>query len=364
MEKQVIRIALDDFVIKSGEMSFFLDILKEKYQIIEVEEQPDIVFYSCFGLKHLKRKNCVKVLICQENVIPDFNECDYAISCAPISFGKRHFYLPPYLATHLSKTTVAPPAPATAAARRKFCSFIYSQDNSGAGSMLRKEFCEQLMKYKNVDCPGKILHNIDIPDLSARFSDNWNQSKIEFLSNYKFNIAFENSYSEGYVTEKLMDCFLAGTIPIYWGGYHDNLKVPKESMIFVNEYDDFDSVIAAIRELDENDELYLSKLRANPLLNGYDFAPVKDALRLFLHNIIEHRLTPYEKDERAFGNASILKILAHSGALLPAYLALGALQAFWRFINPVLPSFLQAAPKYTRQQDHWLLYKISSYFRK
>lgn len=364
MEKQILRVALDDFVIKGGEMSFFLDILRKTYQVIEVEENPDIVFYSCFGLKHLRRKDCVKVFISQENVIPDFNECDYAISCAPISFGNRHFYLPPCFATYLSKTTAPPPSPTSATATRKFCSFLYSQDNSGMGSMLRKDFCERLMEYKNVDCPGKILHNIDIPTLSARFSDNWNQSKIEFLSNYKFNIAFENSYSEGYVTEKLMDCFFAGTVPIYWGGYHDNLNIPRESMIFVNDYDDFNSVIAAIRELDENDELYLSKLRANPLLNGFDFAPIRDNLSQFLQNIVEHRHTPHEKDERAFGNASILKILAHSGALLPAYLVLGALQAFWRFVNPALPSFMRAKPKYTRQQDHWLLYKISSYFRK
>lgn len=364
MEKPTLKVALDDFVIKDGEMSFFLEALKTKYTVIEDQTNPDIVFYSCFGLRHLKRKNCLKVYISQENVVPDFNECDYAISCTPITFGRRHLYLPPCFATYLGKSLATPPAVSPAAARRKFCSFIYSQDNSGKGSALRKEFCERLMTYKKVDCPGKVLHNIDEPALTQRYSGDWNQSKINFISKYKFNIAFENSYSDGYVTEKLMDCFLAGTVPIYWGGYHDRLNIPMESMIFVNDYDNLDSVIDEIRKLDEDDELYLAKLRANPLLQGFNLHSTWEDLCNFMQYIVEHRHTPYEKDERAFGNASLLQILAYSGAIFPAFLSLGTLQGYWRYIHPKLPGFLKAPRKYARQQDHWLLYKIYTYLRK
>jgi hypothetical protein len=44
-------------------------------------------------------------------------------------------------------------------------------------------------------------------------------NKIEFLSSYKFSIAMENSEGQGYVSEKIIDSFMAGTIPIYYGGY-------------------------------------------------------------------------------------------------------------------------------------------------
>ena len=36
--------------------------------------------------------------------------------------------------------------------------------------------------------------------------------------NYNFTIAFENSDYPGYITEKIIHAFIAGTIPLYWGG--------------------------------------------------------------------------------------------------------------------------------------------------
>lgn len=41
--------------------------------------------------------------------------------------------------------------------------------------------------------------------------------KLDGLENYKFSIAMENSKLDYYFTEKILDCFLTGTIPIYWG---------------------------------------------------------------------------------------------------------------------------------------------------
>ncbi|MDB2522374.1 glycosyltransferase family 10 [Planktomarina temperata] len=41
--------------------------------------------------------------------------------------------------------------------------------------------------------------------------------KLESLRDYRFHIAIENSSYDGYFTEKITDCFLAGTYPIYYG---------------------------------------------------------------------------------------------------------------------------------------------------
>ena len=43
------------------------------------------------------------------------------------------------------------------------------------------------------------------------------QGKIEGLRDYRFSIAIENSYAYNWATEKISDCFLTGTIPIYYG---------------------------------------------------------------------------------------------------------------------------------------------------
>ena len=42
-------------------------------------------------------------------------------------------------------------------------------------------------------------------------------SKAEVLGRYTFAICFENMVLEGWITEKIFDCFHAGTVPVYLG---------------------------------------------------------------------------------------------------------------------------------------------------
>jgi hypothetical protein len=42
-------------------------------------------------------------------------------------------------------------------------------------------------------------------------------NKLEALKNFKFSIVVENSKESMYFTEKIIDCFATGVIPIYWG---------------------------------------------------------------------------------------------------------------------------------------------------
>ena len=43
-------------------------------------------------------------------------------------------------------------------------------------------------------------------------------SKAEVLGKYTFALCFENQILKGWITEKIFDCFFAGTIPILRGG--------------------------------------------------------------------------------------------------------------------------------------------------
>ena len=43
------------------------------------------------------------------------------------------------------------------------------------------------------------------------------ENKADGLRDYPFSIVIESCQERGYFTEKLLDCFLTGTIPIYWG---------------------------------------------------------------------------------------------------------------------------------------------------
>jgi len=41
--------------------------------------------------------------------------------------------------------------------------------------------------------------------------------KVDGLKDYAFSVAVENGRVPDYFSEKLIDCFLTGTVPIYWG---------------------------------------------------------------------------------------------------------------------------------------------------
>ena len=65
-----------------------------------------------------------------------------------------------------------------------------------------------------------------------------NKSKI--LNSYKFSFCLENAMNyDGYITEKIFDCFTSLTIPVYKGPSNVLRFIPKEC--FIN-YDDFESL--------------------------------------------------------------------------------------------------------------------------
>lgn len=41
--------------------------------------------------------------------------------------------------------------------------------------------------------------------------------KLDALKDYAFSLTIENTKKDFYFTEKLIDCFMTGTLPIYWG---------------------------------------------------------------------------------------------------------------------------------------------------
>jgi hypothetical protein len=59
------------------------------------------------------------------------------------------------------------------------------------------------------------------------------KNKQETLKQYNFALVFENSDYNGYITEKIIHAFMAGTIPLYWGG-SDFLKETFPSNCYID----------------------------------------------------------------------------------------------------------------------------------
>lgn len=76
-------------------------------------------------------------------------------------------------------------------------------------------------------------------------------NKLATLSNYRFCIAYENcDDAPGYITEKLLDCLLAGVVPIYWGAPNVTDHIPKECFIDVRDFNSYEEMLQFVREID------------------------------------------------------------------------------------------------------------------
>jgi hypothetical protein len=112
-------------------------------------------------------------------------------------------------------------------------------------------------------------------------------NKFDLQVKTKFTIAFENSSSNGYTTEKILQAFSAQTVPIYWGNPKVSEDFNPASFINCHDYTSFEEVIARVKELDNDDELFLKMLQT-PIHNGdkthYDF--YTEQIGAFLHSIV------------------------------------------------------------------------------
>lgn len=68
--------------------------------------------------------------------------------------------------------------------------------------------------------------------------------KLDGLRDYRYSIVVENSRCNYYFTEKIIDCFLTGTVPIYWGcpGIGEFFNI--EGIITFNDIDDLNSILS------------------------------------------------------------------------------------------------------------------------
>jgi glycosyltransferase involved in cell wall biosynthesis len=89
--------------------------------------------------------------------------------------------------------------------------------------------------------------------------------KILGLKDYKFSISIENGNHKNYFTEKILDCFLTGTIPIYKGCPNIGDFFDMNGIIIFDTEDELTHILKNV-----NDELYQSKL--DSIKHNYELA--------------------------------------------------------------------------------------------
>ena len=91
--------------------------------------------------------------------------------------------------------------------KTKLVSMIYSEKTWLFGHRLRHIIAKTLIPQMGYD---KI-------DFFGRATENPLELKSEGTNPYMFQIAIENAQRRFYFADKIYDCFVTGTVPIYWG---------------------------------------------------------------------------------------------------------------------------------------------------
>lgn len=73
--------------------------------------------------------------------------------------------------------------------------------------------------------------------------------KKRTISNYKFSLCFENAIYPGYLTEKIIDCFVAGVIPIYLGDPNVGKIIPRDIFIDMRDYNSWDDLHSKMKSI-------------------------------------------------------------------------------------------------------------------
>lgn len=109
------------------------------------------------------------------------------------------------------------------------------------------------------------LSKIDKVDLYGRITGTLVTSKFEIGKKYKFAVCFENNFYPGYVTEKLLQAYTAGSVPIYWGHLGDDIVINRQS--FINMYD-FSTTSEFVDYVETIDEVKYKEIYERPFLTG------------------------------------------------------------------------------------------------
>ncbi len=114
--------------------------------------------------------------------------------------------------------------------KSKLCSIIASGKRQTNGHQLRHSVISQL--GDKLDVYGRGYRTIE--------------KKIIALKDYAFSVTIENAKFDYYFTEKLLDCFMTGTVPIYWGCPSIGNFFNTEGMLIFDDINTLQSVVDSL----------------------------------------------------------------------------------------------------------------------
>lgn len=139
----------------------------------------------------------------------------------------------------------------------------------------RKNFCAMLvgnMEPDSIKVRKEIFDAVTIDiypvnGFGVAFNNRFEGNKIDLLRNFRYNLCYENSIHEGYVTEKPFDAKFAGCIPLYYGDpVYSAIDFNKNALLNRLDYSNNDDFIKEIKKLESDKSYFIDKCN-EPLFN-------------------------------------------------------------------------------------------------
>lgn len=246
------HITLDDnSILKDNEINI----------LISIENMNHWTHYKHYN-KYQNYEN-KKMNIYLYNHITEINKTDRYISIPTI-----HFYINYFILNY----NIIKPIFNTEYKNKKFCLMINK-------SKLNNEI-EQFVNILNyIDKVDNIsMYNILIKNKSCYRSD----ELITIFNKYKFVLCIENSYDDGYITEKIFNCFFANTIPLYKGSKKIKNYINENRFIDLN--DNLENIIEKIKLYNTNEKIYNEIINYNIISKNYNNENYENQLTTFIDN--------------------------------------------------------------------------------
>jgi len=259
--------------------SFFSNLLRKFYHncVIKETNSDDCHFVVCSmfeGSKKITSDKAIRVFFNGEPTeTDDPDKCDFVFDT---KINEESIYIPFYVTSFYERrknviTDLVKPIQNVE--KTKFCAYM-----SYVCYEHREEFFTELSRYKQVDPLGKCMRKRVDNVCKAVSHTRWTyESDLTFYDRavdkylpYKFVIAFEKTDIPGYITEKIINPILAGAIPIYWGTSDVKKHFNPKRFIFVQDFEDIQSCIKYIEQIDQDDQLY-QQIINEPFLINNDF---------------------------------------------------------------------------------------------
>lgn len=140
--------------------------------------------------------------------------------------------------------------------KHRFAVFVASNCDRG-GADKRTAYVKELMKYIPIDSYGLCLQNVP-PESFTRNTDlSRYEDKIKLFRDYKFVLAFENSNTSDYISEKLSQAILGQSLPVFMGAANvdDWLPAP-HSVIRTDQFASPRALADYLLEVNASQSLY------------------------------------------------------------------------------------------------------------